>query len=92
MSTGAGSVTILGASQAEVCGVRDYAAILADELTRLGHQVHVSWSGPGERHRRPVTGLLRAAQRAASADVVVVNYSVFVSAWHGIPLGYLCWP
>ena len=79
------SVALLGISQTEVCGIRDYAVGLAEELGQLGHDVQVSWSDL-RRRRGPSHGWRTVVRQASATEVVVVNYSVFASAWHGIPL------
>lgn len=79
---------VVGASRDRVCGVRDYARLLNQELVAHGVEVATIWNG-----RRPsftsllhdMRSLLRA-YREFHPDAVILHYSVFAYAWRGIPL------
>ena len=77
----------LGVSLRPVCGVRDYASGLADELEHQGHRVTTRWlDGPvsvavgvGWLHRALDEG------RRGGADAVLWQYSVFSYGRSGVP-------
>jgi hypothetical protein len=71
---------VLGASTTDVCGVRDSAARLEPELTRLGFDVETVWREPGAAIDH--TAILEAADRA---DIVLWHYSVFGWSRRGVP-------
>src|SRR5579862_7724478 len=82
----------LGVSHSPVCGVRDYALIVADELTRSGQDVRTEWferpNSVSEAYR-----WIRGApwrEQHGEVDVVLWHYSVFAYGTHGIPT--LLWP
>ncbi len=82
----------LGVSHRSVCGVRDYAQLLADELTNSGQDVRTEWlerpNSVGEVQR-----WIRGAPwstKHGHVDVVLWHYSVFAYGNHGIPT--VAWP
>lgn len=80
-------LAILGISQGDICGVRDYATILASQMRVLGYEAQLLWSN-NTPDSSPL-GQVRLGElvaRASDADVIVFNYSVFASAWHGVPI------
>ena len=77
----------LGVSQSPVCGVRDYALRLGEELTKVGHTVESEWL---ERPTsiRECLGWIRSAlsaEKHGPVDVVLWHYSVFAYSSGGIP-------
>jgi len=77
----------LGVSHSPVCGVRDYAERLGEELASAGHAVESEWL------ERPasVQGTLDWIRTVTSAemqdrvDVVLWHYSVFAYSSNGVP-------
>lgn len=80
------AIAILGVSQTEVCGVRDYAIILGNQLRSLGYEVSLLWADMSDHRTVGHFALGDMIIRAADADIILLNYSVFAAAWHGLPL------
>ena len=82
----------LGVSHTSVCGVRDYALLLAKELTRSGQDVRTEWferpSSVAEA-RRWIRGVPWADEHG-EIDVILWHYSVFAYSTRGVPS--LSWP
>lgn len=87
-------VLMLGASSSPVCGVRDYAGVLAGALRGRGVEVITSWweRDPGWGPARSARELGRWSARVARIagdlrpDRVLWHYSVFTYAHRGIPV------
>lgn len=81
-------VVVAGTSQGLVCGVRDHARVLSDALAEQGAMVASVWvEQPGG-----FSSTVRLAQQLwrrsrDDVDVIVLHYSVFAYASHGIPVG-----
>ncbi len=84
---------IVGMSTTRICGVRDHATLLADELRRRGGECEMRWlqrhPGSVQEERSEVVSYvreLRAALAARPPEVVILHYSVFAFAHRGLPL------
>lgn len=77
----------VGTSHREICGVRDYALGLADELTDLGHQVFTVWPSPPPPLSQCTAWLrgLSSLVGSTPVDIVLWHYSVFSYGRWGIP-------
>jgi glycosyltransferase involved in cell wall biosynthesis len=80
-------------SLGRTCGVRDHAALLADELSRAGVSSSMHWLGRtatsllGARSEmRTWMGQLDSELERACPDVVLFHYSVFSYSFRGLPL------
>ncbi|MGH9169503.1 MAG: hypothetical protein ACRD0Z_01285 [Acidimicrobiales bacterium] len=82
----------LGASEGTLCGARDYATLLAGELSRLGHDIETQWLQrplpPGSARNRLKVAL--APAREGRFDAVLWHYSVFTYSHRGVPS--MVWP
>ena len=92
---GLGRVLQVGVSYNDACGIRDYARILGDELSRRGCSVEsVWWERDDGGSCSPMTlGGFRVWRKAlderltgGGVDVVLWHYSVFGYGWRGIPV------
>lgn len=80
------TLAFLGFSQSEVCGVRDYATILAHQMRTLGYGARLFWYQTSDSSPLGLFRLGDVIRKVSEAQVVVFNYSVFAGAWHGIPI------
>lgn len=88
-------LAITGVSEGEVCGVRDYAKILASQMGSRGYEARVFWPDTSNSSTGGLFGkfLNSTAQcrsgdtvaKACEAEVILYNYSVFAGSWHGVP-------
>ena len=85
--------TVLGISTTEICGVRDHATLLAEELRRRGTACEMRWlqrRASGWRQERAEVAAyareLRTALAAERPDVAILHYSVFSFSHRGLPL------
>lgn len=83
-------VLVAGVSSSEVCGVRDYARSLSNELARDGITPLDVWGDLSPRPtRREANGWLQrveARARCGSPNVLLLHYSVFTLSWRGVPV------
>jgi glycosyltransferase involved in cell wall biosynthesis len=90
---GALRVAVVGLSTARICGVKDHATLLAEELDANGSSCTMHWLTRGERSLRAagaeldawLTGVARDLRRERP-DVILLHYSVFAYGYAGIPL------
>lgn len=92
---------VVGASSDQICGVREYARILSEELRRLGRGVDTSWWERGDQKGRWTStwGNLSRWRKDDLAQVlsrperpvVVWHYSAFSYAIRGVPLFAPLW-
>jgi glycosyltransferase involved in cell wall biosynthesis len=90
---GAGPIAVVGLSTNATCGVRDYAGLLADELTRQGRPCELHWLRRSQLSLSSSRSELRAWTRQLALELrerrpaaVLVHYSVFSYAYRGVPL------
>ncbi len=94
MASAAGlRAAVIGISTTELCGVRDHATLLAEELERRGVSGSWHWlqrrsdgAGAGRREVAAWAAELPAELVRERAQVAVVHYSVFAYAHRGLPL------
>jgi glycosyltransferase involved in cell wall biosynthesis len=86
-------VAAVGVSTGEICGVRDYAALLAEALDREGVSCSLHWlqriGGSMLVGRSEIRAWARSLARELeeiAADAVLLHYSVFTYSYQGIPL------
>ncbi len=86
-------LAVVGISVKRTCGVRDHAALLAQELEREGVPCEFHWLLRSESSLRSsradvhawVDELSRALD-SSRADAILLHYSVFSYAYKGVPL------
>ncbi len=86
-------VLVLGMSTTEICGVRDHAELLAEELRTEGLSCSVHWlyrsqeslAGARLEVGAWVEGLARKLAEEPP-ELVILHYSVFAFAFRGVPL------
>ena len=87
-------VAVVGISTREICGVRDHAVLLAEELERVNVSCSLHWlARTGGSSMLAARAEVRAWARSLAveleqeaADVVLLHYSVFAYSYRGIPL------
>jgi hypothetical protein len=86
-------VAVVGVSEAAVCGVRDYAAVLTETLVAEGVSASTHWltrtqsSLPAARAEMAGwASTLERELRAAAPDLVLLHYSVFAYSYRGVPV------
>jgi glycosyltransferase involved in cell wall biosynthesis len=84
----------VGISETEICGVRGYAQLLADDLRKRGHEVadmwleraHVTRSLDIVRATRSWASELTDLIRVEKPEVLLWHYSVFTYGLKGVPV------
>jgi glycosyltransferase involved in cell wall biosynthesis len=84
---------VVGLSTSATCGVRDYAQLLADELTRQGRPCELHWLRRRQLSLRGSRAEMGAWTRQLARELdesrpraVLLHYSVFSYAYRGLPL------
>lgn len=87
VSDGARLILNIGVSATSMCGVRDYARILAEELRTDGCIVETRWlEGPSPRRRRKRwLDAVVDESRTSGAAGIIWHYSVFSYSHRGVP-------
>ncbi len=86
-------IAVLGMSLDPICGARDHATLLTEELRRRGASCTTHWLRRTRRSARGSRAEIRAwledlaaDLRGERPDVAIVHYSVFSYAHAGVPL------
>jgi glycosyltransferase involved in cell wall biosynthesis len=86
-------IAVLGMSLDSICGARDHATLLTEELQRRGARCTTHWLTRTQRSARASRAEIRAwlgglatELRSERPDVAIVHYSVFSYAHAGVPL------
>ncbi|HYM46656.1 MAG TPA: glycosyltransferase [Solirubrobacteraceae bacterium] len=84
---------VVGMSVSRTCGVRDYAGLLVEALSRENVSCSEHWLLRGERSLRAGLAEVRAWSRALAAeldesqpDAVLLHYSIFAYSYRGFPV------
>jgi glycosyltransferase involved in cell wall biosynthesis len=90
---GALEIAAVGVSTSSICGVRNYAVLLADALGRQEVRCSLQWLWRGDpslrRGRAQVaewTERLARELEQGAPDAVLLHYSVFTLSYRGVPL------
>jgi glycosyltransferase involved in cell wall biosynthesis len=85
-------MAVIGVSEAEICGVRDHATLLAEGLLAEGVECSMHWLYRRETSGRATraefaswTRALRAAFDDGRPDALLFHYSVFAYSSRGVP-------
>ena len=88
------SALVIGSSSSEICGVRDYAGRMSDELLNQGISITTCWwnRAPNESLSKTSTSAntwqLRVNRHIADMrpSAIVLHYSAFAFSFRGIPI------
>ncbi|MFI5003963.1 MAG: glycosyltransferase family 4 protein [Solirubrobacterales bacterium] len=86
-------MAVVGMSAGGTCGARDYAGLLADELSRQDAPCTLHWLWREAESMRAAhaeirawTGVLASELAETRPDIVLLHYSVFAYSYRGLPL------